>query len=340
MAETAGAQGGGSAGVRAGGGAAGVEAGSGAAGATASGAAAGGGTGTAGATMAGTGTSGPWLFFDSLRGLNRDVYAVLADGSALHRITTSPATEREPAVSPDGRTLAFSSDDKGSFQILLMPLPSGTPRLLTSDPNGAQQPSWSADGTRLAYHNDLGVWVVGADGQGTRSVVGIDGQTSQNEYPVFAPSGRALIFDRFNQIHQVDLDSAVETSIVHNWTTTIQHPSVSPDGHSIAFDVWCDASGLSIWIVPLAADTDPCLGGTRVTTPVSGPARFPSFSPTGLIAFEHGTGTNDGSGGAGGGAVNGKARIAVVAPGSDPKDVTQGDDDRNPSWSTAALVLP
>jgi Tol biopolymer transport system component len=274
----------------------------------------------------GTGPTGPWLFFDSLQGLNRDVYAILADGSALHRITTSPATEREPAVSPDGRTLAYSSDAAGSFQIFLFPLPSGPPRQLTFDPKGAEQPAWSPMGDRLAYHNDDGVWVVGADGTGTRIVVGAEGPDSQNEHPVFSPSGHGLIFDRFNQIHQVDLDSGLETSIVQNTTTTIEHPSVSPDGRSIAYDAYCfNDTTLSIWMSPIAANTFVCMGGTRITQPGIGKARFPSFSPTGLVAFEHG---------------DGNAHIAVVAPGGESRDVTSGLDDRNPSWSPAGLMLP
>jgi TolB protein len=274
----------------------------------------------------GTGQTGPWLFFDSLQGLNRDVYAVLADGSALHRITTSPATEREPAVSPDGRTLAYSSDESGSFQIVLYPLPFGPPRQVTIAPKGAEQPAWSPTGDRLAYHNDDGVWVVNVDGSGTRSVVGMDGPTSQNEHPVFSPSGHGLIFDRFNQIHQIDLDSGLETSIIQNTTTIIEHPSVSPDGRSIAYDVNCFGdTTLSIWIAPIAANTFVCQGGARITAVGIGKARFPSFSPTGLIAFEHG---------------DGNAHVAVVNPGGASSDVTAGSDDRNPSWSPASLMLP
>ena len=277
--------------------------------------------------------AGPWLFYDSVRalnsvpGLNRDIYAVQADGSSLRRITTTAATEREPAVSPDGKTLAYSSDVKGSFQIYLMPLPTGPERQLTHDPQGAQQPAWSPDGLRLAYHNDGGVWVIGADGQGTTSVVGMDGRTPQNEYPVFAPSGRALIFDRFNQIHQVDLITGLETSIVQNTTTTIEHPAVSPGWRTpIAFDTFCFSDkALSVWVAPIAANTFTCMGGTRITAAGGSKARAPSFSPTGLIAFEHG---------------DANPHIAVVAPGSDAKDVTTGTDDRNPSWSPVGLVLP
>jgi Tol biopolymer transport system component len=278
----------------------------------------------------GTGTpmSGPWLFFDSMRGLNRDIYAILADGTSLKRVTTSPTTEQEPSVSPDGTTLAFSSDADGTFQIYLMPLPAGAVRPLTHHKGGAGQPAWSPDGKQLVFFSGMGLSIIGSDGQNDHSVV--LGVGVPDQHGVFAPGGHAIVFDRGNQIHQFDLDTGVETSVVKSWTTNIEHPSVSPDGYSIAYNVSCDSSGDSIWISPLAADTLPCMGGARVTTPAESPVRFPvrfpSFSPDGLIAVEHGAGA---------------ARIGIVSPGGAVMDVTHGEgDDRNPSWSPAGLVLP
>jgi Tol biopolymer transport system component len=277
----------------------------------------------------GTGTPmpGPWLFFDSLRGLNRDIYAIRADGTSLKRMTTSPATEQEPSVSRDGTTLAFSSDADGTFQIYLMPLPAGAVRPLTHHAEGAQQPSWSPDGKQLVFFSNMGLSIIGSDGQNDHPVVVVNGNgNSPAEHAVFAPSGRALLFDSVTQIDQLDLDTGL-TSIDYSFTTTMEHPSVSPDGRSIAYNAWCDSTGYSIWILPLAPTPDmgPC-SGTRVTTPAEGPGRVPSISPDGLIAFERGTGA---------------ARIGIVKPGGAVMDVTHGEsDDRNPTWSPVSLVLP
>ena len=129
-----------------------------------------------------------------------------------------------------------------------------------------------------------------------------------------------------NDVYLLDIDTGAETSIVQNTTTTIQHPSVSPDGHSIAYDVYCPGdSTTSIWIVPIATNNFVCQDGARVTSMGIGPARFPSFSTTGLVAFEHDAGNT---------------HVAVVSPGGPSTDVTTGGDDRNPNWSPASLVLP
>jgi hypothetical protein len=278
--------------------------------------------------MGGTGTPMPvrWLFFDSLRGGNRDIYAIRADGTNLKRMTTWPTTEQEPSVSPDGTTLAFSSDMDGTFQIYLMPLPAGAIRPLTHHAGGAQQPSWSPDGKQLVYFSNMGLELIGSDGQNDHSVIG-----GNVRHGVFSPSGDALVFDHGHGIQEVSFAGAAPTgaptSIVAAGTG--EHPSVSPDGHWVAFDAWGEMPlGYRIWISPLAADTTPTIypkGPVPVTT--EGPARFPSISPEGLIAFESG---------------DAMARIGIVIQGGGPAmDVTHGEgDDRNPTWSPASLVLP
>jgi Tol biopolymer transport system component len=281
----------------------------------------------------GTPMRGPWLFFDSLHDLNRDIYAARADGTAFKRMTTSPASEREPAVSPDGKTLAFSADVDETYQIYLMPLPAGAVHQLTHRKRGAQQPSWSSDGTQLVFSSADGLFVIGSDGQNEQfllkeSVIIGDVLMNRDAHAVFVPNRRAILFDRGAGIHQYDLDAHTLTAIVSDSTTTIEHPSVSPDQHSIAFDIWCPGDTfVSVWIVPLLAETHPCIGGARVTFASDGPAGFPSFSPDGLIAFEHGPGPT---------------RIGIVNPSGSIVDVTLGeeDDDRNPSWSPVDLVLP
>jgi Tol biopolymer transport system component len=286
--------------------------------------------------------AGPWLFFDSMRDGNRDIYAVLPDGTSLKRMTTSPAKEQEPSVSPDGTTLAFSSDANGSFQIYLVPLPGGTARQLTQHKGGAGQPAWSPDGTQIVFLSSVDLSIIGSDGQNDHAVLkGVE--LTRYDHAVFAPGGRALVLDRYNQINRLDLDNGAETPVVRSSTTSIQHPSVSPNGHLVAYNADCDSvGGNNIWIAPFAenAATTPCMGGAQVTS--FGPrstglerdaARFPSFSPDGFMAFEH---IDDET------AIpaNRRARIGIIDPDGPITDVTHGEgDDRNPTWSPASLVL-
>jgi Tol biopolymer transport system component len=51
---------------------------------------------------------------------NFDLYEVNKSGACLKRLTESPKDELFPAFSPDGKWLAFSSNNSGSYQIYLM----------------------------------------------------------------------------------------------------------------------------------------------------------------------------------------------------------------------------
>lgn len=280
-------------------------------------------------TSADAGWAGPWIFFDSLRALNRDIYAILPDGSSLRRLTVSPAIDREPAVSPDGRTLAFASDRNGTFQVYLMPLPGGVVRQLTRSTQGADQPAWSPDGKHLAFRSGLAVHLIGVDGQGERPLPRVT-DSIETAHPTFA-SNDVLVFDSYNRIDSVDLRSGSMKSIVPGWTTAQQHPAISPDGHTLAFSVICDVNG--IWLTSVENGIPGCQGGTRVA--LSGFARFPSISATGLIAFERGEAPS------GSGPAPGPARIGLADGALRVIDVTHGEgDDRNAAWSPASLVLP
>ncbi len=80
-----------------------------------------------------------------------DIYRVRADGSAdKEAFVASGAREIQPAASPDGRWLAFSSDDTGRSEIYVVPYATPTRRLRITN-TGALYPRWSKRGRELCY---------------------------------------------------------------------------------------------------------------------------------------------------------------------------------------------
>ena len=87
--------------------------------------------------------------------LGADIYyRALAGDSTPRPIAASPtAIEMMPRVSPDGRWVAFSTDESGQSEVVVQPFPGPGGRVQVSS-NGGTEPVWSRDGHRLFYRGD------------------------------------------------------------------------------------------------------------------------------------------------------------------------------------------
>jgi len=68
------------------------------------------------------------------------------------------ANEVAPRFSPDGRWLAYASNESGRYEVYARPFPGPGGRVQLSDAGGGQ-PVWSADGRRLFYRGESGLVV-------------------------------------------------------------------------------------------------------------------------------------------------------------------------------------
>ncbi|HVS04283.1 MAG TPA: PDZ domain-containing protein, partial [Thermoanaerobaculia bacterium] len=86
-----------------------------------------------------------------------ELFTVPAEKGEVRHLTRTPGVrERDPAWSPDGRSVAYWSDASGEYELYLRPADgSGEPRRLTedgaSDPTWRYAPVWSPDGERIAF---------------------------------------------------------------------------------------------------------------------------------------------------------------------------------------------
>ena len=81
----------------------------------------------------------------------RDLWLWHVDGteSDAEPLVQTPASEREPAVSPDGRFLAYVSDVTGRSEVFVSPLRGSGTRQVSFD--GGTEPVWAPDGRELFY---------------------------------------------------------------------------------------------------------------------------------------------------------------------------------------------
>ena len=78
-----------------------------------------------------------------------DIWTVPVKGGTARRLTQNPAAESSPVFSPDGKQLAFISDREGSRQVFVMPSGGGDVRQLTWHTEGYKIDDWFPDGTGL-----------------------------------------------------------------------------------------------------------------------------------------------------------------------------------------------
>jgi serine/threonine-protein kinase len=84
---------------------------------------------------------------------NRDIYIARTDDlSDFKPFVASEANERHPAISPDGRWMAYTSNEKGQDEVYLQPLPGPGPRIPVSV-SGGNEPLWAPDGRTLYFRS-------------------------------------------------------------------------------------------------------------------------------------------------------------------------------------------
>jgi Tol biopolymer transport system component len=182
-----------------------------------------------------------------------EIWVVDADGSGLARLTRHRGFSFGPAWSPDGRRIVYATErrDRPPGLYVVNSDGSGTQRLASSRTRGYTDPSWSPDGSTIAFtilrvvgearrDFDSSIAVVdAADGGNLRRLTRPRGPDELN--PNWSPNGTAIAFER-NRLFDVrqsdiwlmDADGSDKRRVTATRVYET-NPIFSPDGARIAF---------------------------------------------------------------------------------------------------------
>ncbi|HET7840390.1 MAG TPA: protein kinase [Terriglobia bacterium] len=155
-------------------------------------------------------------------------------------ITNFAGVQAQPALSPDGRSVAFVSNRDGHFNIYVGLVNGGSLVQVTNDANLKSGPRWSPDGTKIAYGrlDDSGIWdiwQVPALGGTPRRVILNAGD------PDWSPDGHSLVYEnlaaRTLWISDASGENARQVTPAEEPSVEDTEPRFSPNGRQLALIV-------------------------------------------------------------------------------------------------------
>lgn len=124
------------------------------------------------------------------------------DTDALEALTVTSTSESEPAVSPDGRRVAFVAD-ASHYDLVEIPLAGGPLVARRAAASDDSDPVWSPSGRQYAYVTNRSgapeIWLSNDDGAVEVPVVSrrnFANDTSLLSRPAFSPDGQRLVYQR------------------------------------------------------------------------------------------------------------------------------------------------
>jgi serine/threonine protein kinase len=164
----------------------------------------------------------------------------ISDGQVIP-IPSQPGGDFEPAWSPDGSKLAYTSIRAGIPQIFIFDITTEKTTQLTNTTGGNRQPSWSRDGKKLAFSSyrkgSWQIWTSYVDGSNPSAF------SVQNNGAAFSsdwsPDDGAIVYSQTNSLRLVFKSTGDKSSpeaILNPRLTGAANPDISPDGKWILFD--------------------------------------------------------------------------------------------------------
>ena len=196
-----------------------------------------------------------------------DIFSVRIDGQEIQRLTSTPGYDAEATISPDGKTIVFTSVRDGDLEIYAMDLDGAHVRRLTHEVGYDGGPFFSPDSRRIVYRashptdssereayqsllkqnmvepSQLEIFVMNADGSEKRPVTR---NGASNFSPYFHPDGRRIIYASNEQDRQPDGPPSFHLYLINDDGTGLER--ITSSGHFNSFPMFSPDGKKMVWV--------------------------------------------------------------------------------------------
>ncbi len=149
------------------------------------------------------------------------------------QVTLDPGLEVDPAISPDGKFIAYAAGPTSAMKLFVRQLEGGSVIPVSRDlPGNLRRPLWAPDGARLAFQSQRGIELVPALGGIPKVLVGAEAGASPTDF-AWSLDGRSIVYRRRDTLYSRAIEGGTPRPVGTGFE--IHSPAWSPDGTWIAY---------------------------------------------------------------------------------------------------------